>query len=114
MHFEPETHRNAVTRIHRLAGRFTSFEKMLLTNDAYDISIQLLAMQGSFNQFTVFMHDAFRMDINLKLHTPLPPTFQTPEHLQYIENTKVQLISCSLQQLLQIMYALKQKKIFPE
>ncbi|MBK5285633.1 MAG: hypothetical protein JJE25_09520 [Bacteroidia bacterium] len=110
MYLEHHSHREAVHRIHRLSGSFTGFEKMLLQDDAYDIAVQLMAMQGSHSSFSAFMHECFLMDANLKLHTPLPAILQTPEMLQYIANTKVQLPHSTHQQLLQIMRTLKQKK----
>ena len=110
MYFEPDTHRDAVIRIHRITGRFTAFEKMLLPEDAYDISVQLMAIEGSVNRFSQSMHECFLTDVNLNLHTPLPAVSQTPERLQYIANTKLQLSSCNARQLQQIMRALKQQK----
>jgi len=114
MYIEDEIKSDIISRSKRLAGQISGIEKMLSQNrDTSDILILLLSAHGSFNSLSGVLLSAFRMDINLKLHTPLPMILQTHEHLQYIENTKVQLVSCTPQQLLKIMFTLNQKKIFP-
>ncbi|MFI5218086.1 MAG: metal-sensitive transcriptional regulator [Bacteroidia bacterium] len=115
MHIEHETKSDIIKRSKRLAGQINGIQKMLNQNrDASDILILLLSVQGSFAALSSSLDSAFRMHINIILHTPIHLVFQTQEHLQYIENTKVQLVSCTPHQLLQIMYSIKQKKIFPE
>lgn len=79
--------------------------------DALDILILILAVQSSFTSLSSALDSAFRMHINIILHTPLPHNLQTPAYLQLIESFKVTLPSSSLQQLLKIMQAIRAQKI---
>ena len=71
----------------------------------------ILAVEASFISLTSRLNNAYRMHINIILHTPLPSGLQSSESIQLIDSFKITLCDCSLKDLYKILKSLHEKKI---
>src|SRR3954464_7294891 len=104
MYLDPQAKTKITRHAVRLAGQVKSIKTMLTENrNAHDILLVLLAVQGSIATLTSHLDSAFRMELNILLHTPHPEKLQDSEYLQFIESLKLLLQKCTSEELFKIM-----------
>ena len=114
MYLEPETKRDIIHRLRSISKQCIGLENMFNENrDAWDIYIQFRAAGGAIKNVSfLFLDDAVRKDIIIRLTTPLTPKTTPPQTLEWRNSIMLQFHQYTRDKLPGILRELKRIETF--